>query len=101
MRLDHIALQVSDIKRSTEWYTKNLNAETLYIDETWAMLKVADVKLALTIASQHPPHWAVRIESEEEFPKDKKIGSHRDGSRFVYIEDPDGNFVEYVLYSAE
>ena len=98
MNLDHIAIQVKDIGASCEWYKKNLSAEVLYVDETWAMMKVGDVKLALTIASQHPPHWAVRIESEEDFPTNKKIGCHRDGSRYVYVEDPDGNVVEYVLY---
>ena len=98
MNLDHIAIQVKNIQASSDWYRDNLKADVLYIDETWAMLKVGDVKLALTLASQHPPHWAVRINDEKDFPSNKEIGCHRDGSRYVYIEDPDGNVVEYVLY---
>ena len=96
--LDHIAIQVKDINDSCAWYVENLHADILYTDETWAMLQVANMKLALTIASEHPPHWAIKVDSLDDFPKKEKIGSHRDGSRFVYIRDPDGNVVEYVWY---
>ena len=97
-RLDHVAIQVSNISKSVEWYKNNLNAKVTYCDETWAMLEIADIKLALTLPEQHPAHWAIKITDPKYFPTDKKIGRHRDGSQFVYIQDPDGNYVEYVYY---
>ena len=55
MKLHHVAINVSDIKKSVEWYVKNMHATVEYEDETWAMLGFGDVNMALTVASQHPP----------------------------------------------
>ena len=99
--LDHIAIQVSDISKSVEWYKNNLKATVAYCDESWAMLEISGIKLALTLPEQHPPHWAIKITDPTCFPNNKKIGRHRDGSQFVYIKDPDGNYIEYVYYPKE
>ena len=96
MILDHIAIQVKDIETSVAWYKSNLNADTLYCDETWAMLKIGNAKLALTIASQHPPHLGFAVDDVKKIPSPD--GIHRDGSVYKYIEDPDGNTIEYVYY---
>jgi catechol 2,3-dioxygenase-like lactoylglutathione lyase family enzyme len=96
MKLDHVAIQVKNVKASTDWYTSNLRAEILYIDETWAMLEVGGTKLALTIASQHPPHLAFAVDSAKSIPA--PTGIHRDGSVYQYLEDPDGNTIEYIYY---
>ena len=55
MKLHHVAINVSDIKKSVEWYVKNMHATVEYQDDTWAMLGFGDVNMALTVASQHPP----------------------------------------------
>ena len=57
LKLDHIAINVKSISESAAWYTENLNAQVDYIDETWAMLDIDGTKLALTVSSQHPPHF--------------------------------------------
>lgn len=98
MELDHIAINVKDIKKASEWYTKNLNAEIEYIDDTWAMLDIGGTKLALTVSRQHPPHFAFTLKSLDAFPPDEEIRYHRDGSAYLYIEDPDGNTIEYVYW---
>ena len=98
MQLDHIAINVRNIEKASEWYQKNLNATVEYIDETWAMLDVGGTKLALTISRQHPPHFAFTLESLNDFPPDEEIRYHRDGSAYLYIEDPDGNTIEYVYW---
>ena len=98
MQLDHIAINVANIEKASEWYQKNLNATVEYIDETWAMLDVGGTKLALTISRQHPPHFAFTLKSLNDFPPDEEIRYHRDGSAYLYIEDPDGNTIEYVYW---
>ena len=98
MQLDHIAINVKNIEKASEWYQKNLNATVEYIDETWAMLDVGGTKLALTISRQHPPHFAFTLQSLSDFPPDEEIRYHRDGSAYLYIEDPDGNTIEYVYW---
>jgi catechol 2,3-dioxygenase-like lactoylglutathione lyase family enzyme len=60
MKLHHVAINVSNIKKSVEWYVKNMHATVEYEDDTWAMLCFGDVKMALTVASQHPPHIGIR-----------------------------------------
>ena len=96
MKLDHVALVVKNPRKSADWYVKNLNAVVEYIDDTWAMLCVGNSKLALTIKSQHPPHVAF---SFDELPKDSKAyKTHRDGSQYLYISDPDGNIIELIHY---
>lgn len=96
--IDHVAIQVESIQESVEWYKKRFSAKVLYADDTWAMLDMANVKLALTLPSQHPPHVAIQIKSVDDFPKDKPIKEHRDGSLFVYEADLSGNIIEYIYY---
>ena len=88
MKIDHVAINVKDIKKSVEWYTKNMSAVLEYEDDTWAMLSFGDTKLALTIGSQHPPHIGFAVSSIEEFGDQTKIKKHRDGSHYLYLEDP-------------
>ena len=95
MRLDHIALNVTNIQSSIEWYQAQLNASVEYADESWAMLKIGSTKIALTIASQHKPHIA--FAQHTPIP-DNKIKMHRDGSKYIYIEDPDGNVIEKIWW---
>ena len=98
MELDHIAINVKNIKKASEWYTKNLGAKIDYEDETWAMLSVGSTKIALTVSQQHPPHFAFTLKSIDDFPPGEEIRYHRDGSAYLYIEDPDGNTIEYVYW---
>ena len=65
------------------------------------MLDIGGTKLALTVSSQHPPHFAFTVGSTEEFPSDEEIRFHRDGSAYLYIEDPDGNIIEYIHWPGD
>ena len=62
------------------------------------MLEIGTTKLAWTVSRQHPPHFAFTLQSINDFPKDEEIRYHRDGSAYLYIEDPDGNTIEYVYW---
>jgi hypothetical protein len=64
-----------------------------YQDDTWALLRFANIQLALVIPEQHPPHVAVLRPDAQRFGE---LVTHRDGTRSCYIEDPAGNAVEIM-----
>ena len=97
MEFDHIAINVEKIEKSVKWYVEELAAAILYKDRTWALLKIGDTKVALTLAKQHKPHIAFKVESLSNFDNEE-VKIHRDGSQYVYREDPDGNIIEWVCY---
>ncbi len=92
-QLHHVAVQVSDIERSIAWYQARFDVEIGYQDATWALLRFANVSLALVQPAQHPPHFAVARSDAAAFGD---LTPHRDGTASVYIEDPDGNAVEVL-----
>lgn len=96
--IDHIAIQVNSIAESIKWYISRFGGNILYQDETWAMIDMGNVKLALTIPSQHPPHVAIEISSYDKFPQSKNVKTHRDGSLYMYEKDNSGNVIEYICY---
>ncbi len=97
---DHIAFNVSDIEKSVSWYVENLSCDVLYQDSTWAMLGIAGTKIALTLPNQHPPHIAFTISSEASLTgSEVEFRKHRDGSSYVYASDPDGNTIEWLVYT--
>jgi catechol 2,3-dioxygenase-like lactoylglutathione lyase family enzyme len=91
--IDHIAISVKDVKAAVEWYTQTFVCEVDYQDETWAFLSFNNIKLALVIPEQHPPHIAFVTPNAESFGQLKK---HRDGTESVYVNDPSGNSVEVM-----
>ena len=91
--IDHVAVQVKNIKSAVRWYTENFNCLIEYQDTTWAMLKFDNTKLALVLSGEHPPHFAILRDS-----LDDKAQRHRDGSISVYKKDLDGNPIELIKY---
>ena len=95
--IDHIGIQVNDIKESVDFYVKNFGCEIIHQDDTWAFLQFGNVKMALVIEDEHPYHIA--------FETDDKgaLGGtlHRDGSISRYIKDPSGNSIELIKYPTE
>jgi catechol 2,3-dioxygenase-like lactoylglutathione lyase family enzyme len=104
MRVDHIAIPASDVPASTRWYQQQFQAEVIYQDDSWAFLKVGGIKLALVRPDQHPGHIAFSVTPEELQQRAKETGTpiatHRDGTRGLYIRDPEGNSVEFICYHA-
>jgi len=105
VELDHVAVPARDIAASVAWYVREMGAEVLYQDATWAFLKLGQGKLALVTPSQHPPHTAVRVdEATLERAAEgagKAVDRHRDGTKGIYVSDPDGNQVELICYPAD
>ncbi|MCR9245985.1 MAG: VOC family protein [bacterium] len=91
--LHHVAVQVEDIGKAAEWYRSVLGCEIEYQDQTWAMLALANMRLALVIPEQHPPHFCVTRDDATKFGE---LTTHRDGTKSVYIKDPWGNSIEVL-----
>lgn len=91
--IDHVAVPVTDIRSAVDWYTSTFRCEVKYQDETWALLKFANIRLALVIPSQHPPHIGFVSPDAERFGP---LKTHRDGTRSCYIGDPAGNQLEVL-----
>ena len=96
LKLDHVALNVQNLKRAIDWYCQRGFIVT-YQDDTWAMMQLGDFRLALTIPDQHPPHLAFKVKSLENMP-DGEIKEHRDGSKYLYCKDSEGNVLEFIYW---
>ena len=92
-RMDHVAIAVRDVASAVAWYTSNFRCTVTYQDATWAFLTFGNIKLALVIPEQHPPHIAFISEAAQSFGA---LTTHRDGTRSVYVKDSAGNSVEIM-----
>ena len=102
MRFDHVAVPARDIPASIEWYRARFGATVLYQDATWAFLQLGGTKLALITPTQHPPHVALSLREDQLAEAARAAGipidTHRDGTKGIYVYDPDGNAVELICY---
>jgi len=92
-KIHHIAIQVTDLKSSIQWYKQEFDCKLVYEDATWAMIAFDNISLALVTPKQHPPHFAVELDNPEKYGN---LVSHRDGTASIYIKDPSGNSVEVL-----
>ena len=55
-KIDHIAIQTNSIKDSVVWYQKMFKCEIEFEDDSWALLKFQNTKLALVVPDEgvHP-----------------------------------------------
>ena len=90
--LHHVAVSVTNLKETVDWYTKHFDCKLAYQDETWALVQFANVSLAFVLPTQHPPHIALL--GDPAAYGDPTI--HRDGTRSVYVQDPAGNNIEIL-----
>ena len=90
-KIDHIAIVVNDIKESVAYYVDNHDCMILHCDESWGYLQFDNIKLALVLKDEHPPHIAFEVDEVEG-------KTHRDGSVSKYIDDPNGNKIELIEY---
>jgi catechol 2,3-dioxygenase-like lactoylglutathione lyase family enzyme len=94
MKIDHIALQVDDVKESVDYYVDEYGCSIIYCDDTWAFLQFENIKLALVVEDEHPYHIA--FETDEKGVLNGTL--HRDGSVSKYVKDPSGNTIELIKY---
>jgi catechol 2,3-dioxygenase-like lactoylglutathione lyase family enzyme len=92
-RIEHVAIAVDDVDSAVAWYTSHFRCTVAYKDATWALIAFGNLKLALVVPEQHPPHIALSSPEAEKFGA---LTTHRDGTRSIYLKDPAGNSVEIM-----
>ena len=91
--IHHVAVEVSDVIASLEWYAQTFKCRVAYHEKTWALISFANMSLALVTRGQHPPHIGRVTEQAHDYGE---LTTHRDGTRSIYISDPAGNSVELL-----
>ena len=100
--IDHIGIRVDDLKEAEMWYLKRLKAEVTFRSDKYIRLKVGNTNIALIDKVYYPwAHVAILVEDKEGLPKQGYKVEHRDGTIGVYVEDPFGNYLEYIWYSQD
>jgi catechol 2,3-dioxygenase-like lactoylglutathione lyase family enzyme len=97
-KVHHLAVVVDDIAEALSWYRVRFEIETLYEDDSWAMVLFDNVSLALVLPGKHPPHFAIEREDAEAFGP---LTTHRDGTASTYISDPWGNRIEILKAASD
>ncbi len=100
--IDHIGIRVDDLKEAEMWYLKRLKAEVTFRSDKYIRLKVGNPNIARIDKVCYPwAHVAILVEDKEDLPKQGYKVKHRDGTIGVYVEDPFGNYLEYIWYSQD
>ena len=99
--VDHVALLVDDLKISEKWYLETLGGEITHRQENYVRLKVENTNIALLDNSYatSKPHIGILCSNFCDLPKIGTKVSHRDGTTGVYLQDPDGNTIEFIHYN--
>ena len=98
--VDHIAILVDDLDLAEEWYTSQLNAAISFKDSKYIRIKVQNTNIALIDKKHYPyAHIGILVDDINNLPADGLRVEHRDGTIGVYVEDPFGNYLEYIWYS--
>jgi catechol 2,3-dioxygenase-like lactoylglutathione lyase family enzyme len=92
-KIHHVAVQVTNLQETINWYKEEFNCEVSYEDDSWALIKFDNVSLALVLPEQHPMHFAIESVEAEKYGD---LVKHRDGTASIYIKDPSGNSVELL-----
>ena len=91
--IHHVAIPTQDVAASVRWYRENTDCTVEYQDDSWALLGYANIRLALVMPDQHPPHLAIVRDDASRFGP---LVKHRDGTRSIYVQDSAGNQVEVL-----
>ena len=65
--IDHIAIRVSDLQESEEWYLSHLKAEITFRDRKYIRLKVGNTNIALIDEAHYPwAHIGIIVENKND-----------------------------------
>jgi len=99
--VDHIALRVGDLEEAERWYTTHLDGKVTFRDPKYIRMKLSNTNIALIDEKHYEhQHFGILVEKKENLSKLEGIRvEHRDGTIGVYVNDPFGNYLEYIWYS--
>ena len=92
-KIHHVAIPVKNIARAIDWYEQRFKFEIEYQDDTWALLKFQNTKIAFVMSDEHPAHIAFESDQVEFYGRPIL---HRDGTRSTYVTDSEDNTVEFL-----
>ena len=102
-KVDHIAVLVENLDISQKWYEEVCGAMLVFEDQKYRRMQMENVTIALIDKKYyHYPHFAIIVHDYGNLPSNLgEIIHHRDGTTGCYVEDPDGNMVEFIHYDDE
>ena len=95
--IEHVAICVADVKKAVNWYTTSFNCRIISEEITQAVLEFQNIRLALVLPNQQPPHLALRREDASTLGE---LRQQRDGELSTFLSDPTGNLVEIMSVKA-
>ena len=97
--IDHIAIVVNNIEEAKKWYLEHLqNGKVTFCDENQCRIKVSNTNITLiTEGKGKKPHIGVLCDDLKDLPINE-LENHREHTISSYLEDPDGNIVEFIHY---
>jgi catechol 2,3-dioxygenase-like lactoylglutathione lyase family enzyme len=91
--VDHIAIAVSDLEKSKQWYLSSFEGEIVAENNREVIIQYQNIRVSLVLPSHQQPHIAFRKNDTSSFgelrPQLGDINS-------TFIADPSGNVVELV-----
>ena len=101
--VDHIAILVEDLNKSQAWYEKVCNAKLVFEDRKYKRMQMNNVTIALIDKRYYEhAHFGILVDDYANLPSNLgQLVQHRDGTTGCYVEDPDGNVVEFIHYSKD
>ena len=102
-KVDHIAILVDNLEISQSWYEKHCQAMLIFKDEKYRRMQMGNTTIALIDKKHYKhAHIGILVEDYSQLPSDLgQIVQHRDGTTGCYVNDPDGNMVEFIHYNEE
>ena len=99
--VDHIAVLVDNLEEAEKWYLEHLSGKVTHKDKKYIRIQIKNTNIALIDKNHYShAHIGILVNNKEDLPIDKGIVvKHRDGTIGVYVEDPFGNYLEYIWYS--
>lgn len=91
--IEHVAICVANVKQAVNWYQTSFNCTVVFEDITQALLEFKNIRLALVLPSQQPPHLAFRRKDAETLGT---LLKQRDGESSTFLSDPTGNLIEIM-----
>ena len=99
--IDHVAFRVSNIRKTVQHYADHLPIEILFESETRACILYNGQNICFTLGNKHPNHISFKVNSIDDMPafaKKSQIKKHSDGVKYIYLNDFDGNAIEWVCF---